>query len=119
VTANTGPFKVSSSQIWKTSVDKQEGHDGPESLTRNNCFSVLEIIHRQYFLISNLSIEYVKTIIWKMLWPGAFKLSLNRANQINMSKLDTRLPKNATKFGDHLSIILVGNDVQMFFNFML
>jgi hypothetical protein len=35
---------------------KQEGHDGPESLTRNNCFSVLEC---QYILILNLSIEYV------------------------------------------------------------
>jgi hypothetical protein len=33
------------------------------------------------------------------------------ANQINMSKLDKRLLKNATKFGDHLSIISVRNDV--------
>jgi hypothetical protein len=31
---------------------KQEGHDDPESLTRNNCFSVLEC---QYILILNLS----------------------------------------------------------------
>jgi hypothetical protein len=31
-----------------------------------------------------------------------------------MSQLDKRLPKNATKFGDHLSIISVGNDVQGF-----
>jgi hypothetical protein len=38
---------------------RQDGHDGPESLTRNNCFSVLEIIHCQYFLIVNLSIEYL------------------------------------------------------------
>jgi hypothetical protein len=34
-----------------------------------------------------------------------------------MSKLDKRLPKNATKFGGHLSIISVGNDVQRFFYF--
>jgi hypothetical protein len=26
-----------------------------------------------------------------------------------------KLPKNATKFGDHLSIISVGNDVRRFF----
>jgi hypothetical protein len=39
----------------KANKQKQEGHDGPESLTRNNCFSVLEIIHCQYFLIFNLS----------------------------------------------------------------
>jgi hypothetical protein len=38
--------------------------------------------------------------------------SFNGAYQINMSKLNKRLPKNATKFGDHLSIISVGNDVQ-------
>jgi hypothetical protein len=38
---------------------EQEGHDGTESLTRNNCFSVLEIIHWQYFLILNLREEYV------------------------------------------------------------
>jgi hypothetical protein len=42
---------------------------------------------------------------------GHLSFSLDRANQINMSKLDKRLPKNATKFGDHLSIISVGNDV--------
>jgi hypothetical protein len=36
-----------------------------------------------------------------------------------MSKLDKRLPNNATKFGDHLSIISVGNDVQSFFYFWL
>jgi hypothetical protein len=35
---------------------QQEGHDGPESLIRNNCFSVLGC---QYILILNLSIEYV------------------------------------------------------------
>jgi hypothetical protein len=35
-----------------------------------------------------------------------------------MSKLDKRLPNNATKFGDHLSIISVGN-VQRFFYFWL
>jgi hypothetical protein len=43
--------------------------------------------------------------------------SLNGANQINMSALDKRLPKNATNFGDHLSIISVGYDVQRFFYF--
>jgi hypothetical protein len=42
-------------------------------------------------------------------------LSLNGANQINMSKLDKRLPKNDTKFGDHPSNISVGDDVQKFF----
>jgi hypothetical protein len=42
---------------------------------------------------------------------GHLSFSLNGAYQINMSKLDKRLPKNATKFGDHLSIISVGNDV--------
>jgi hypothetical protein len=42
-------------------------------------------------------------------------LSLNGANQINMSKLDERLSKNVKKFGDQLSIISVGNDVQRFF----
>jgi hypothetical protein len=36
---------------------------------------------------------------------GHLSFSLNRANQIKMSKLEKRLPKNATKFGDHLSII--------------
>jgi hypothetical protein len=36
-----------------------------------------------------------------------------------MSKLDKRLPNDATKFGDHLSIISVGNDVQRFFYFWL
>jgi hypothetical protein len=50
---------------------------------------------------------------------GYLSLSLNRANQNNMSKLDKRLPKNATKFGDHLSIISVGNDVQKFFLFLV
>jgi hypothetical protein len=44
--------------------------------------------------------------------------SLNGANQINMSKLDERLPNNATKFGDHLSIISVRN-VQRFLYFWL
>jgi hypothetical protein len=44
-----------------------------------------------------------------MPWPGALKVYLNGANQINMSKPDKRLPKNATKFVDHLSIISVGN----------
>jgi hypothetical protein len=39
---------------------------------------------------------------------GHLSFSLNGAYQINMSKLDKRLPKNATKFGDHLSIISVG-----------
>jgi hypothetical protein len=37
--------------------------------------------------------------------------------KLNMSKLDKRLPNNATKFGDHISIISVGNDVQRFFFF--
>jgi hypothetical protein len=45
-------------------------------------------------------------------------LSLNGANKINMSKLDKRLPKNATKFSDHLSIISVGHAVQRFFLFL-
>jgi hypothetical protein len=35
-----------------------------------------------------------------------------------MSKLDKRLPNNATKVGDHLSIISAGNDVQRFFLFL-
>jgi hypothetical protein len=35
-----------------------------------------------------------------------------------MRKLDKRLPKSATKFGDHLSIISIGNDVQRFFLFL-
>jgi hypothetical protein len=43
---------------------------------------------------------------------GYLSFGLNGANQINMSKLDKRLPKNATKFGDHLSIISVGNNVR-------
>jgi hypothetical protein len=50
-----------------------------------------------------------------MPWPGVYKLSLNGANQINMSKLDKRLLKNATKFVDHLSIISVENDVRRCF----
>jgi hypothetical protein len=37
--------------------------------------------------------------------------SLNRANQINMSKFDKRLPKNATKFGDLPSISSVEIDI--------
>jgi hypothetical protein len=45
---------------------------------------------------------------------GHLSFSLNGDNQINMSKLDKRPPNNATKFGDHLSIISVGN-VQSFF----
>jgi hypothetical protein len=45
---------------------------------------------------------------------GHLSFSLNRANKINMSKLDKRLPNNAIKFGDHLSIISLGNDVQKF-----
>jgi hypothetical protein len=49
---------------------------------------------------------------------GHLSLSLNRANQINMSKLDKRLAKNAIKFGDHLSIISVGNNVQRLFLFL-
>jgi hypothetical protein len=48
-------------------------------------------------------------IFWYLIW----------ANQINMSKLDKRLPNNATKFGDHLSIISVGNDVYRIFYFWL
>jgi hypothetical protein len=41
-----------------------------------------------------------------------------RANQMKISKLDTRLPANATdKFGNHPLIISVGDDVQMFFYF--
>jgi hypothetical protein len=49
---------------------------------------------------------------------GHLSFSLNGANQINMSKFDKRLPKNATKFLDHLSIISVENDVQRFFLFL-
>jgi hypothetical protein len=43
------------------------GNDGTESLTRNSCFSVMEIIH---FLILNLSIEYILTKSWRnaMTW---------------------------------------------------
>jgi hypothetical protein len=44
---------------------------------------------------------FIVNIFWYQIW----------ANQINMSKLDKRLPNNATKFGDYLSIISVGNDV--------
>jgi hypothetical protein len=36
-----------------------------------------------------------------------------------MSNLEKRLPNDATTFGDHLSIITVGNDVQKFFYFWL
>jgi hypothetical protein len=49
---------------------------------------------------------------------GHLSFSLNGVNQINMSKLNKRLPKNATKFGNHLPIISEGNDVQMFFLFL-
>jgi hypothetical protein len=49
---------------------------------------------------------------------GYSRFSLNGANQINMSKLDKRLPKNASKFGDYLSIISVVNDVRSFFLFL-
>jgi hypothetical protein len=42
---------------------------------------------------------------------GHLSFSLNGAYQINMSKLDKKQPKNATKF--HLSII----SVKIFFNF--
>jgi hypothetical protein len=41
---------------FKNLKEKQEGHNGPESLTRNNRFSVLEC---QYILILDLSLEYV------------------------------------------------------------
>jgi hypothetical protein len=50
---------------------------------------------------------------------GHLSFSLNNANQINMSKLDKRLAKNATKFGDLLSSISEGNDVQRLFYFEL
>jgi hypothetical protein len=49
---------------------------------------------------------------------GHLSFSLNGAYQINMSKLGKRLPKNATKFGDYLSIISVGNYVRRFFLFL-
>jgi hypothetical protein len=49
---------------------------------------------------------------------GHLSYSLNGANHIKMSKLDKRQPKDATKFGDHLSIISVGNDVRRFFLFL-
>jgi hypothetical protein len=48
---------------------------------------------------------------------GHLSFSLKGANQINMSKLDRRLRMLQTKFGDHPSIISVGNDVQRFFYF--
>jgi hypothetical protein len=50
--------------------------------------------------------------------PRLLSFSLNGANQINMRKLDKRLPKNATKFGDHLSNISVENDVRRLFLFL-
>jgi hypothetical protein len=72
-----------------------------------------EIIHCQYFLTyiclnNNLS---------KSHYYGNLSFSLNGANEIDISKLDKRLPKNATKIGDHLSIISEGNDVQRLFYF--
>jgi hypothetical protein len=48
-----------------------------------------------------------------MTWGWHLSLSLNGADQIYMSKFD------ATKFGDHPSIISVGNDVQRFFPLFL
>jgi hypothetical protein len=76
----------------------QEGHDGTESLTRNNCFSVLSIVsivkfeHRICF---NNNLKKCHDL-------GHLSFSFNGANQIKMSKLDKRLLKNATKFCDHL-----------------
>jgi hypothetical protein len=39
------------------------------------------------------------------------------AIQINISKFDKRLPKNATKYGDHPSISSVEKDVLRIFYF--
>jgi hypothetical protein len=59
-----------------------------------------------------------KQNFWKnAIDSGNIRFSLNGANQINLSKLDKRLPLNAKMFSDHLSIILVWNDVQRFFHF--
>jgi hypothetical protein len=55
---------------------------------------------------------------WKLSIVNIFWY-LIRADQIYMSKLYKRLHNNASKFGDHLSIISVGNDVQRFFYFWL
>jgi hypothetical protein len=49
---------------------------------------------------------------------GYLSFSLNGANQISISKLDKRLPRNGTTFGDHLSIISAGNDIRRFFLFL-
>jgi hypothetical protein len=72
---------------------KQEGHDGTESLTRNNCFSVLEC---QYILILNLRIIRIclNNNLKNCHDLGHLSFSLNGANLTNMSKLDKRLPKN-------------------------
>jgi hypothetical protein len=48
---------------------------------------------------------------------GHLSFSLNGANEINMRKLDKRLPKKATKFGDHLSTISVEDYVHRYFYF--
>jgi hypothetical protein len=72
-------------------------------------------------IYSNIKFEqriYLNNNLKKCHDLGHLSFSLNRANQINMSKLDKRLPKNATKFGDHLSIISVGNDVRRLFIFL-
>jgi hypothetical protein len=70
-------------------------------------------------IYSNVKFEYriyLNNNLKKCHDLGYSSFSLNGANQINMNKLDKRLPKNGTKFSDHLSIISVGNDVQRFFS---
>jgi hypothetical protein len=72
-------------------------------------------------MFSNIKFEHRKCLnnnLKKCHDQGHLYFSLNGANHINMSKLDKRVPKNATKFGDHLSIISVQNDVRNFFLFL-
>jgi hypothetical protein len=69
-------------------------------------YSIIKVEHR---ICLNINLKKCHDL-------GYLSFSLNGASQINISKLDERLHKNATKFGDHLSIISVGNDVQRFFS---
>jgi hypothetical protein len=61
---------------------------------------------------------FKKNSLKKCLDLRHLSFNLNGANEIYMSKLDKRLAKNATKFGDHLSIISIGNDVRRLFLFL-
>jgi hypothetical protein len=71
-------------------INKQEGHEGPELLTRHNCFSVLEFfIKFEHRICLNNDLRKRHNL-------GHLSFSLNSANQINMSKLDKRLHENAT-----------------------